>query len=115
MEQGGDLPGERRTEIAAPESRLRGCQLLDALVDLEQRLLRRAAVGRTDRHACDHLVEQARDANHEELVEVVREDAAELDPFEQRLVGVGGQLEHPLVEVEPRELAIQQIRAGRLR
>ena len=42
----------------------------------------------------DDLLEQARDADHEELVEVRREDPAELDALEQRLVRVGRELEH---------------------
>jgi hypothetical protein len=73
--------------------------------------LRRAAVRRADRHIRGDLVEDPGDADHEELVEVRREDAAELDPLEQRLVGVGGEIEDALVEVEPRELAVQK-RAG---
>ncbi len=105
---------ERRTELVAPEPRLGRGQLLHAFVDLEQGFLGRAPVGRANRHASDHLVEEAGNAHHEELVEVVREDAAELDPFEQGLAGVGGQLEHTLVQVEPRELAVQQGRPGGL-
>ena len=60
----------------------------------------------------DDLVEQAGDAHHEELVEVRREDRAELDALEQRLGRVGGELEHALVQVEPRELAVEQGLAG---
>ena len=56
----------------------------------------------------DDLVEQAGDPDHEELVEVRREDRAELDPLEQRLVGVGGEVEDALVQVEPRQLAVEQ-------
>ena len=42
------------------------------------------------------------DAHHEELVEIRGEDGHELDPLEQRLRGVCGELEHPCVELEPR-------------
>ena len=61
-------------------------QLEHALAHLGERLLRRAAVGRAHVDARDHLVEQPGDAHHEELVEVRREDRAELDALEQRLV-----------------------------
>ena len=63
----------------------------------------------------DDLVEQARDPNHEELVEVAREDAAELDALEQRLVRVCRKLEHAAVEIEPGKLAIQQRFGGGVR
>ena len=58
--------------------------------------------------------EQAGDAHHEELVQVVREDAAELDALEQRLVRVRGQLEDAGVEIEPGKLSIQQRLDGRV-
>ena len=47
------------------------------------------------------LVVQARDADHEELVEVGRVDRAELHPLQQRDGRVLGELEHALVELEP--------------
>ncbi len=48
------------------------------------------------------------DPDHEELVEVVRADAEELHPFEQRNVGVLRFSENPLVEGEPAQLPIEQ-------
>ena len=56
------------------------------------------------------LVEQAGDAHHEELVEVGREDGAELDALEQRLRSSAGELEDALVELEPRQLAVEEAR-----
>ena len=47
------------------------------------------------------------DPHLEELVEVLAEDREELGPLEQRERGVLGEREHPRVEVEPRELAVQ--------
>ena len=58
------------------------------------------------------LVHQAGDANHEELVEVGGEDRAELHPLEQRLRLLGGQVEHARVELDPRELAVEEARVG---
>ena len=53
------------------------------------------------------LVEEPGDPDHEELVEVGGVDRAEAEPLEQRHLGVLGQFEHPLVEVEPGELAVE--------
>ena len=52
------------------------------------------------------LVVQAGHADHEELVEVVG-DRAELHPLEQRHVRVLGELEHAVVELQPRQLAVE--------
>ena len=53
------------------------------------------------------LIVEVRHPHHEELVEVRLPDRAELDPLEQRHRGVLGELEHPVVEVEPGELAVE--------
>ena len=58
-------------------------------------------------HAGVELLVQAGDADHEELVEVRAEDRRELQPLEERLVGLLGELEHALVEREPGELAVE--------
>src|SRR6185437_8469318 len=50
--------------------------------------------------------------DHEELIQVRREDRAEADALEQRQVGVGGEVEHPCVEVEPGELPVDQPLGG---
>ena len=50
---------------------------------------------------------QPRDAHHEELVEVACEDGEELDSFEQGDALILGERQHPGVEVEPGQLAIE--------
>jgi hypothetical protein len=50
---------------------------------------------------------QAGHAHHEELVEVVGVDGEELDALEERRRLVLGQLKHPLVELEPGQLAVR--------
>jgi len=57
----------------------------------------------------------AGDADLEEFVEVARGDAEESQPLEQRHGGVLGLGEHALVELELRELAVDQPPLGRLR
>jgi hypothetical protein len=47
------------------------------------------------------------DAHGEELVEVRRDDPAELDALEQRQVRIGCEREDASVPVEPRQLAVQ--------
>ena len=50
---------------------------------------------------------ESRDAHHEELVEVRRVDRAELHALEQRRGRILGDLEDAVVEVQPRELAVE--------
>ena len=57
--------------------------------------------------ALGEVVLQRRDPHHEELVEVPGHDAGELQPLEERVRGVAGLLEHPAVELEPAELAVE--------
>ena len=69
--------------------------------------------GDLDGNAGAQLALEAGDANHEELVEIVGGDGEEADPFEQRMGVVVRLLEHPAVELEPRQLAIDEpLRAG---
>ncbi len=70
--------------------------------------MRREAVRRARAEAELCLAEETGDPHLEELVEVRGEDRAELDPLEQRDGLVTGQLEHAGVEVEQRQLAIEE-------
>jgi hypothetical protein len=83
-------------------------QLPVELGDSLERLARRQPVGPARVDPGVHLVVEAGDPDHEELVEVVRVDREELDPLEERRALVLGQLEHALVELEPRELAVHE-------
>ena len=56
----------------------------------------------------DQLVLQAGDADLEELVEVLAEDGAELGPLEQRHAVVGRRRQDAGVEVEPRQLPVEE-------
>lgn len=48
------------------------------------------------------------DANHEELVEVVREDRGEACAFDDRKIFVLGKFEDSLVELQPAQLAVEE-------
>src|SRR5690349_20083537 len=70
-------------------------------------LARRHAVGAAGVDAGIELVEEAGHPDHEELVQIRGVDRAEAQLLEQRHVRILGELEHPLVEVEPGELAVE--------
>ena len=63
-----------------------------------------AVVGTADDLRLDLLLDRG-DANHEELVEIRSVDRDELQALEQRVARVERLFEHPVVELEPRELA----------
>ena len=95
-------------QVALPELRLLGNQLERAFADRPQRRSRRQAVARCPGHSAGHLVHQAGDADHEELVHVAGEDRAEVGPLEQRHGVVARDVEHARVEVELRQLPVQE-------
>ncbi len=109
------LLGKRRPELAGPEARLGGRERRYPLLDLDENLFRQTPVRRANAEAGLVLADEAGHAHHEELVQVRREDRAELDALEERDGRVGRELEHPRVELEPRELAVQEALAGFLR
>ena len=74
----------------------------DGFRDAGELLARGQAFGAHGRDAGTHLRAQAGDAHHEELVEIVRRDRQEFQPFEQRMAAIGGFLEDAAVEIEPR-------------
>ena len=74
--------------------------------------MRRQPVRGEHREAGLGLAEQPGDADLEELVEVGREDRAELHALEERDGLVPGELEHARVEVEERELPVEEATCG---
>ena len=80
---------------------------LDDLADEPELLLGREAVGAAFGHRRLELLVQARDPDHEELVEVRVEDREELDPFEERPGRTQRFFENPAIEREPGDLAIE--------
>ena len=110
---GGDddsLGGKRRTHPLRPHLRLLGLELEHPCSGLAQGLQRRAPVGRADDDAGGRLPVQPRDPHHEELVEHLRDDRAELHPLEQRQRGIAPECEHACRVVEKRQLAVDQPR-----
>ncbi len=102
------LGGERRQQVVRPQLRLPRVELLDARADLGEHRSRRAAVVGAHVQPRRGLVEQARDANGEELVHVGREERRVLHALQQRRALVERLLEHPPAPVEPGKLSVQQ-------
>ena len=96
-----------------------GHQGARAVVDALHQLARRQSAGRLHGDAGGDASLQPGDANHVELVEVAGEDRQELGPLKWWDGGVLGELEHALVERQPRQLSVGETvgrvaaRAGR--
>ena len=69
------------------------------------------AVGRRvlRQHVAERLLAQPGHADHEELVQVRREDRQELHPLQQRIVRVLGLFQHARVELQPAQLAVDEV------
>ena len=98
---------QRRAQVLLQRARLALHVVGDLGADRVERLARRAAVLERRLDAGVDLVVQARDPDHEELVEVVGGDRDELQPLEQRHGLVLRELDHALVELQPRQLAVE--------
>src|SRR5918998_350793 len=87
-----------------------GPPLLEELVgtplDAGELLLGGQTVGNGVRQLRGHLLLEPRHPDHEELVEVGLRDGDEAHPLQQRVALVAGLLQHPVVEPEPGELAV---------
>ena len=103
--------GEGRQDVFVPAAVLLGDELLGAAGDSLQLSERFEAVDRRvlRQHVAEGLLAQAGDADHEELVEVRGEDREELCPLEQRVIGVLGLFEHAGVELQPAQLAVDEV------
>src|SRR5947209_9455154 len=102
------LPRQTREDHVAELAGMAVVELTDPLGDPLERLDGRQPVGAAGVDPCLHLVVHAGHPHHEELVQVGDEDGEELEPLEQWQRVVLGQLEDAVVEVEPRELAVDE-------
>ncbi len=102
--------GEGGRHLVQEQVLLPGDEGLDPVAHLEELLTGGAAVRRGGPDAGLHLVLEAGHPHLEELVQVLTEDGEELGPLQQGDGGVGRQRQHPLVEVEPGQLAVQVVR-----
>ncbi len=103
------MPASASSEIERhPAFLLLGCQLGDRAADAVELLGGRQPVLARRLDAADHLAAQTGHAHHVEFVEIVGRDREEAQALEQRMALVLGLLEHPPVEVEPGQLAVEK-------
>ena len=98
--------GQLRAQTVVPARGLIAHHAGRTLADGHQQLGHRHPVDRDLFEAGAPLLEQRRDAHHEELVEVRGDDGQELHPLQQRMVVVQRLIEDPLVELQPAHLAV---------
>ena len=113
-DDGDALVLECGEQVGVDEGRLACRELSDHRVDRDELLGRADAVRVVaDRLDRDLLVE-TRDADLEELIEVRGEDRDELHALEQGERRILRDGEHALVELQPRQLAVQEARVVRM-
>ena len=100
---------ERGKDLLVQEPVLALDDALRARGDLAEHLERLHAVGARGRGAELDLLLHARDADLEELVQVRRDDAQELQPLEERHRLVLGLREHASIEFERLQLAVEEV------
>ena len=100
LEIGQHVPEQRA--VLAPD------HLVAPKADEVQLLARRKRVGSRFLDVPGQLRFQARDADHEEFVEVAAGDGEELEAFQRGHGGVARLFEHPLVECDPGQLAVDE-------
>ncbi len=83
-------------------------RLANALVNRLERRVRSQTIRSRDLDARRHLPPQGSQPDHVELVQVRAEDREEFQPLEQRSAIVFSLLQNAAVELQPRELAIQE-------
>ena len=91
-----------------PAPVLLGHQFLSQCAHAVELLLGREAVIAQLGELLAHLADEARHADHEELVEVVARNRQEAQAFKQRVGGVARLFQHPHVEAQPRDLAVDE-------
>ena len=102
---------ERGQQVTDDEGTGTLLQRVDLLADRRELLRGAHAVGGHRRDAGVDLLLEARDPDLEELVEVLTEDRDELDALEQWTGRILGEREHPRIELQPGELAVDEPRA----
>ncbi len=106
------LAGEQRPHALVEHPRVPGHQLVGEQADLVEHLARLEPGRRPHRDPGGDPALEPGHAHHEELVEVAGEDREEPRTLEQRLGVVLGELEHPLVELQPARLAVEEAAGG---
>src|SRR5205085_9779900 len=116
VQQDDTFAGEERLELVTEAPVLFVHQLVDARGDRSHSLHRRQPVGPGGLVAGTDAALEPRHTHHEELVEVRAEDAQKFQALEQGHAWILCLLEHAAVELEPRQLSIdERVRVHRAR
>ena len=107
------MGGQHPTEVEEDRG-LVGDELQDPSASRGQLLRRRPAIGRASHGAGLDLLAQTGDTDLEELVEVAGEDGQEPRAIQERIALVARLVEHPGVELDPGQLAVDVGQLGRL-
>jgi hypothetical protein len=107
LDQNDTLLGQHLSELA-PALLLIPRQHPDGIPDADELFGGRQPVRALDRNSGTQLALEAGDAHHEELIEVVGGDREKTHPLEQGMGVIGGFLEHSAVEMQPRQLAVDE-------
>ena len=99
--------GQDAAQIA-PDRLLVGGKLRNRLVDGDELLGRRQAVGAAFGDAFADLRLDTGDADHEELIKVIGGNRQEPDPLQRGMAGIDRFLEHPAIEMQPGQLAVDE-------
>ena len=111
-DDGDALLLQRRSDLLVIDPGLHVEQLVRDIGELVDHLARLQPGGAAHGDAGRDAALEPGHPDHEELVEVAREDREITDALEQRDVGVGRQLQDPLVELQPRDLAVEEAVRG---
>src|SRR5437667_5092998 len=105
-EQMQTLPLQAGKDVARPDAVLLFGHGVHVRTDGYKLLVRQHAVRCRLAHSAQLLLLEAGDADHEELVEVRRDDGEELEPLENGQRGIGRLFEYARVELQPRKLTV---------
>ncbi|MET3801824.1 hypothetical protein ABID70_001779 [Clavibacter michiganensis] len=103
---------EGRADAVVEGGRVPDLEPVRGLVDGREHLGGGAADVGGDGEARRDAALEAGDADHEELVEVAREDGEEVGALEDRQLRVLGELQHAAVEGQPAQLAVEEAPLG---
>ena len=92
----------------APDRLLVGGKFGNRLVDEDELLGRRQAVGAAFGDAFADLRLDAGDADHEELIKVIGGNRQESHPLQRGMAGIDRLFEHPAVEMQPGKLTVNE-------
>ena len=101
--------GQRRPQLPVPEVVLAGNKLVQQAGQLRALLSRRQPVRTGVIVAVFNPLQQAGNAHLEKLVEIARRNRQELYPLQQGIGIVLRFLQHPAVELQPREITVEVI------